>query len=101
MPAGAVGYRLAEQFRSETGRLVLWYYPPKDRPFRRHDGTFLHRPYFLLQPFEPPVVPISGPYGVEYIQADGTPFPMVLELAQGVVLEAGPYPVRIEDGERE
>lgn len=100
-PTGAVGYRLGEQFRFEGRRAELWFYPPSDRPFIRHDGKLVHRPYFLLRPFEPPVVPVSGPYGVQYIGADGTKFPMVLALAAGVRVEAGPHSVQLEDGERE
>ncbi|PSM31778.1 hypothetical protein [Haliangium sp. UPWRP_2] len=96
-PTGAVGYRVGEQFRFEGRRAELWFYPPSDRPFIRHDGELVHRPYFLLRPFEPPVVPVSGPYGVEYIGSDGTKFPMVLALAAGVLVEAGP---RLGDGVR-
>lgn len=59
-------YRLAIQVGS-----VTWIYPDPGRPSPRFDGVARQTPGFRIKPFELPVVPIAGIYGVGFCDADG------------------------------
>ncbi len=93
-PAGSVGYRLGLATLAGS-----WIYPSRLKKTLRFDGSRSSRPYFELDPFEPPVVPIAARYGVIYVGEDGRDLPLTSALATGIYIE----PIRrikIEDGQR-
>lgn len=64
----AAMYRLAIRIDSTT-----WFYPDPGRPSPRFDGIERQTPGFRIKPFELPVVPITGRYGVGFCDAAGNP----------------------------
>lgn len=62
----AVIYRLAIQIESTT-----WFYPDPSRPSPRFDGVQRQTPGFRIRPFELPIVPVAGRYGVGFCDAAG------------------------------
>ena len=48
-------------------------YPPIERTSVRFDGLSRATPGFLVDPYEPPVVPIKGRYSVFLFDAGGHP----------------------------
>ena len=99
-PREAAGYRLGELFRVPGRGAELWFYPPSERASLRADGTRIQRSYFLLHPFEVPVVPSAGCYGVEYVDAEGAILPAVSALLSGISVELPAYLIQIEEGDR-
>lgn len=99
-PRDAAGYRLGDLFRIPGRGAELWFYPPSERASLRADGTRIQRCYFLLDPFDVPVVPCAGCYGVEYVDADGALLPAVPALLAGVSVELPDYLIQIEEGDR-
>ncbi len=52
---------------------AVWMYPPIARPSVRFDGLSRTTPGFLVDPFEPPAVPIKGRYSVFLFDGGGQP----------------------------
>lgn len=77
---------------------AVWTYPPVGCPSLRFDGLARSTPGFLIEPYEPPVVPIKGQYSVFLFDAEGQPLPSI-EGCRFVRVEPL-RPIDIESGDR-
>ena len=77
---------------------AVWTYPPVGRPSLRFDGLERASLGFLIDPYEPPVVPIKGQYSVFLFDAEGRPLPSV-EGCRFVRVEPL-RPIAVESGDR-
>ncbi len=77
---------------------AVWTYPPIGRPSLRFDGLERTTCGFLVEPYEPPIVPIKGQYSVLLFDAEGHPLPSV----EGCrFVRAEPLrPLAVEHGDR-
>lgn len=81
-PEPAISYRVG---LDADPRCIL-YFPPSDRASPRWDGAVSRRPYFLLRPLEPPIVPRAATYGLQFFDRDGKELDTPVRLAGGVAL---------------
>ena len=77
---------------------TVWSYPPVERPSVRFDRQVRATPGFLVDPYEPPVVPLKGRYSVFLFDADAQPVASV-EGCQVVRVEPV-WQIGIESGDR-
>ena len=80
-PQGTIGYRLGLR----AGKALHWF-PSQAGKSRRWDGSFSDRPYFLLtqKDYEPPRVPKSTSYLIQFIDASGQTLPTPPSFDSGV-----------------
>lgn len=81
----AVCYKLGEAVK---GQLVPIWHPETGRPIRRLGGSLSDRPYRLRPDFEPPIVPKSGLYAIEILDAAGEDLKLPRNLIFGLILDA-------------
>lgn len=81
----AVSYKLGEAVK---GQLVPIWHPETGKPIRRLDGSLSDRPYRLRPDFEPPIVPKSGLYAIELLDAAGEDLKLPRNLIFGLILDA-------------
>lgn len=87
-------YRLAIRIQGQA-----WIYPITKKPSPRFDGVERATPGFLIDPFEPPVVPIAGAYHLVLSDANGQRIPLPKgDTAPIVVVPC--CPLAIEAGDR-
>ena len=81
-PEEAVSYRVG---LDADPRCIL-YFPASDRASPRWDGSMSRRGYFRLRPLEPPVVPRSAIYGLQFFDRAGEELATPPQLAAGIAL---------------
>lgn len=87
-------YRLAIRIKGQA-----WLYPTTQKSSPRFDGIERSTPGFLLDPFEPPVVPLATEYHLALTDANGRRVPIPKGEAEPILLVPC-RPLNVEDGER-